>query len=197
MGAVPRRRPKEMETGMPGGRTRKRALQKRYLCRYVCNESQDGPDRREARAYRCERSEEANHSFGRHASADAIGDWQCVVRIDGLGPHPIFEFGGGVDSLQALLVGIGVLRNALKQAPCCLAWRGDSVLHLAGGIPRQTPSEFGEEFERRLEQFVLREQRRTRKFRVKIIRAQMAAEAAEKAASCLRTSSKRRQRRSD
>ncbi|GEM_PF-3511502 len=125
------------------------------------------------------------------------GDWQCVVRIDGLGPHPIFEFGGGVDSLQALLVGIGVLRNALKQAPCCLAWRGDSVLHLAGGIPRQTPSEFGEEFERRLEQFVLREQRRTRKFRVKIIRAQMAAEAAEKAASCLRTSSKRRQRRSD
>ena len=85
-------------------------------------------------------------------------DWRCDIRIDGLSPEPILDHASGVDSLQALLIGVEVLRLALKRSPRRLAWLGNSIRYPAGGIPRQVSGNLGEEFDERMEQLIKREE---------------------------------------
>src|SRR5262249_1619566 len=87
-----------------------------------------------------------------------------------LGSHRITDSVGGIDSLQALLLGIECLRFHLKQSGVTFTWLGDSVLMTMGGIPRQVPPDLGRESDLRIESAIQREIRRTRKFRAKIHR---------------------------
>ena len=85
-------------------------------------------------------------------------EWQCDIHIDGLGVKPVLDYGVGVDSLQALLMGVEILRLALKQSPHRLAWLGDSDFCSCGGIPQQVGGDLGQEFDERMEQLIEREQ---------------------------------------
>jgi hypothetical protein len=82
-------------------------------------------------------------------------EWECKIHIDGLEPiaHQTF----GVDSMQALLLGVEALRMSLKRSPYRLAWLGDSTFYPAGGIPRQVSGDLGEEFDARIEKLIERE----------------------------------------
>lgn len=86
-------------------------------------------------------------------------EWRCNVRIDGLSQEPFLDHASGVDSLQALLMGVEVLRQALKRSPHRLAWLGNSVRFPAGGIPRQVSGNLGDEFDERMEQLIKREEK--------------------------------------
>ena len=62
------------------------------------------------------------------------GDWRCRVVISGLGPR-VDQFAYGVDSLQALALGLEMARAHLMHAPPAgggLRWLGESDL----GLPR-------------------------------------------------------------
>lgn len=122
-------------------------------------------------------------------------EWQCKVHIDGLNPEPVFEQVSGMDSLHALLLGVEFLRFSLKRSPRQLAWLGDSLLLTAGGIPRQVPADFGEEFDKRVEQLLAREKRRFREFRARILRAHLAEASKRTTPSRERASSKPRRSR--
>jgi len=118
-------------------------------------------------------------------------EWQCNVRIDGLAAEPILETASGVDSLQALLLGVEFLRASLRRSRRRLAWVGDTILCPSGGIPRQVPEDLGEAFDKRIEQLLDREEQRFRKFRAKVLRAYL-AESTKKTGSSHNASSKPR-----
>lgn len=84
-------------------------------------------------------------------------DWQCDIHIDGLGVKPILDYGVGGDSLEALLMGVEILRLACKQSPNRLAWLGDSEFCSCGGIPQQVGGDLGQEFDERMEKLIERE----------------------------------------
>ena len=71
-------------------------------------------------------------------------EWQCDVHIDGLGVKPVLDYGSGVDSLQAHLQGVEILRLALKRSPLRLSWLGNSISYPTGGIPRHAGGDLGE-----------------------------------------------------
>jgi hypothetical protein len=98
-------------------------------------------------------------------------EWQCRVSIDGLKAKPIVEKVTGVDSLQALQLGLVVLRKSLRRSPFRLAWLGESNLYPAGGIPCQVPGDLGEEFDQLIEQLIERETQRYQKSHAKILRS--------------------------
>jgi hypothetical protein len=64
----------------------------------------------------------------------------------------------GVDSMQALLLGVEALRLSLKRSPRRLAWLGDSTFYPNGGLPQQVGGDLGEEFDERIEQLIKREE---------------------------------------
>ncbi len=121
-------------------------------------------------------------------------EWQCNVHIDGL--KPILEQVSGVDSMQALLLGVETLRLSLKQSGYRLAWLGDSTFYPAGGIPQQVPADLGEEFDERMEQVIKREARPFWEARLKILRARR-LEAREKGTNSGERPSSKQRRRSD
>ena len=96
-------------------------------------------------------------------------EWECPISIKGLNPSPTTQSAHGVDSLQALLLGIRWAYLLLKQSGLEFAWLGDSELSPTG-IPQFVPDDFGKEFERRVELAIEREKRRFRKFRSKVLR---------------------------
>ena len=81
-------------------------------------------------------------------------DWECPFRIKGSGMAR-FEFGYGVDALQALTTALEGIRAVLDEIGKPLAWSG--VLPDHTGFPRNIPISAGPELLSRLERLVDRE----------------------------------------
>jgi len=96
-------------------------------------------------------------------------EWECKLHIDGL--EPIMHQISGVDSMQALLLGVEALRLSLKRSPYRLARPDDGIPCPAGDIPLQVPSALGEEFAERIERLIDREAPRLLKIRGEMIRS--------------------------
>ena len=96
--------------------------------------------------------------------------WKCPISIEGLEPAPIIDFVAGVDSLQALLIGVGCIRWHLMQSGEKFEWLGDSLIGANGGIPRFLRIGMGKEFDDGIEAAITRETDGTRKFRAKHMR---------------------------
>lgn len=84
-------------------------------------------------------------------------DWECPFRIRGAGITS-FEYGYGVDSVQALTTALEGIRAVLDKSGQSLSW--ENVLHDQTGFQRFIPITFGTSFSRRLERLVDREVRR-------------------------------------
>jgi hypothetical protein len=81
-------------------------------------------------------------------------DWECPFRIKG--PDVArFEFGYGVDALQALTTALEGIRAVLDEIGRPLAWSG--VLPDHSGFQRMIPIGAGPNFSARLERLVDRE----------------------------------------
>ncbi len=119
-------------------------------------------------------------------------EWQCWVCIDGLDAKPIVEKVTGADSLQALQLGLVVLRKSLKRSPYRLAWMGESNLYPAGGIPCQAPINLGEEFDQLIERLIERERQRYQKSHAKLLRGYYQDALEGRKTSVERASSRRR-----
>jgi hypothetical protein len=81
-------------------------------------------------------------------------DWECPFRIKGRGVAH-FEFGYGVDALQALTTALEGIRSMLDEIGKPLAWSG--VLPDHTGFQRAIPIAAGPEISARLERMVDRE----------------------------------------
>jgi hypothetical protein len=79
------------------------------------------------------------------------GDWACAFEITGLA-SPIVDRAMGVDSLQALMIGIDGIRARLRETGVSLSWVGGEPDDV--GIPRQISIAFGLSFQRRIEQLM-------------------------------------------
>jgi len=121
-------------------------------------------------------------------------EWRCDIRIDGL--EAILKQVVGVDSLDALLLGVQAIRWSLMHSGRKLAWPDTGVPCFSGDIPRQVPTALGEEFDERLEQLIDSEAPRLLKLRKKMIRPYL-VKAARTRATSHQTLSTRGGRRSD
>jgi len=121
-------------------------------------------------------------------------EWQCGVRIDGLDARPISKQISGVDSLQALLLALQLLRLSLKHSPCRLARPEFGIPCPTGDIPLQVPTYLGEEFDERIEQLIKREAPRLLAIRGKIINAHILAATKAKTTSHKKAPSRGRRR---
>jgi hypothetical protein len=97
-------------------------------------------------------------------------EWRCSILIEGVGDSPIVDSAPGVDSFQALLLGIECIRWHLKESRVRLAWLGDPVLGELGGIPGQAPVGLGEVFNSRIEAVIERETERARQVQKEMLR---------------------------
>lgn len=91
------------------------------------------------------------------------GRWECLFLIEGLG-RPQVESVGGEDSLQALLLAVGMVRLTLEQTGHSFEW---IAAELGSGIPLQAPISYGPRFERRVNLFIEREAKRVIEARLK------------------------------
>src|SRR5262245_38591480 len=81
-------------------------------------------------------------------------DWECPFRIRGSGVT-LFEYGYGVDALQALATALEGIRSILDTIGKPLAWRG--VLPDHAGFQRVIPISMGTALSARLERLVDRQ----------------------------------------
>ena len=121
-------------------------------------------------------------------------EWQCTASVDGLEARPILKNTHGVDSLQALMLAVELLRKWLKESHCDLVWPDDGTPCPAGDIPHQVPMYFGEEFVDQVEQLTKREGPRFMDNHFKMLRAHVPRATRADATSNERASSKRRRR---
>jgi hypothetical protein len=85
------------------------------------------------------------------APVEADGEWECAFRITGL-PNTVSERIRGVDSMQAIGLGIEGLRFYLERADDRLTWLDGEPGDL--GFPRRIPPGFGVAVEKHLVQLV-------------------------------------------
>lgn len=80
--------------------------------------------------------------------------WLCPYRIEGIVDSDI-EFGYGVDAIQALLLALAGIRRHLERTKRRFVFFGDNH-----GIPMQISTDYGKNFERRIERAIDRERKR-------------------------------------
>ena len=121
-------------------------------------------------------------------------EWRCDIHIDGAEAIP--KQVAGVDSLDALMLGVQALRWSLMHSGRKLAWPDTGIPCFSGEIPRQVPTVLGEEFDQRIEQLIDSEAPRLWKLRKKMIRPYL-LKAAKTRATSHQTAPTKRPRRSD
>jgi hypothetical protein len=92
-----------------------------------------------------------------------FGRWDCSVLIEGLGKPRLQSVEGG-DSLQALLLAIGITRFNLDQTGNRFQWTDPES---GSGIPRQVPTQYGRAFEERVNLLIEREAKRISEAKLK------------------------------
>jgi hypothetical protein len=113
-----------------------------------------------------------------------IDHWLCPYLIDGIVESGI-QYGYGVDALQSLLIALQAIRLDLERTGRRFIWFGDSP-----GIPRQVPTDYGRQFEQRVERAIQRESERVWRLRLQARKAEIAS--AEARLRVLKTAGSRR-----
>jgi hypothetical protein len=88
--------------------------------------------------------------------ASSFGRWKCSLLLEGLGAPRLQSVEGG-DSLQALLLAIGIARFDLDRTGYKFHWTDPDS---GCGIPLQVPTHYGRAFEERVNLFIERDAKR-------------------------------------